>query len=256
MRQIRASQTAAPLWRRLLVASSIVLLCVPASAGPSLTPHSAQYKVKISVLGGQLNTELLATADGYVATHVIKPTGISRLVARGTIKETSHFYAAADGIRPSAYSSRDTLSRDKNNASIQFDWDIGEARGTANGEEIVSIMDGLAHDRVSIQYQLMHDLLNGEPSAGYTMFEIDRIRLVNVRTVGFKTVTVPAGEFEVIGLQHQAEGSKRVTTMWCAKELGYLPVIIEQHRKGKLRVRATLNKYVPATGPQSLRSEQ
>ena len=56
---------------------------------------------------------------------------------------------------------------------------------------------------------------------------------------------VASGEFDVIGIQHQAEGSKRQTTLWCAKKLDYLPVVIEQHRKGKLRVRATLRRYTP-----------
>ena len=38
---------------------------------------------------------------------------------------------------------------------------------------------------------------------------------------------------------------------WCGnpvmlfEELGYLPVIIEQHRKGKLQVRAVLTRYEP-----------
>jgi hypothetical protein len=80
------------------------------------------------------------------------------------------------------------------------------------------------------------------------MFEIDRLRPVNITIVDQKTVEVPAGRFEVIGIRHQAEGSKRATTLWCAAELGYLPVIIEQHRKGELRVRATLTDYVPAPG--------
>lgn len=225
----------------------LALYAAPLQAEVVLTPHTATYKVKISVLGGQLNTELRATPNGYAAVHEIKPTGLSRLFVRGTIRETSHFDTAADGVRPRDYASVDQLSREKTNASIHFDWDKGEARGTVNGEEVVSVMDALAHDRVSIQYELMHDLLNGDPSPSYTMFEIDRLRPVSVRIVGKKTVTVPAGEFEVIGIQHQAEGSKRVSTLWCAEELGFLPVIIEQHRKGKLRVRATLVKYSPET---------
>jgi hypothetical protein len=85
------------------------------------------------------------------------------------------------------------------------------------------------------------------------MFEIDRLRPVNVKIVGEKSVDVPAGEFDVVGIQHQAEGSKRVTTLWCAKELDYLPVIIEQHRKGKLRVRATLMEYEPDHAAKKVR---
>jgi len=221
------------------------LLSLPAMADSALQPHSAVYKVKISVVGGQLNTELKATEDGYVATHVIKPTGMSRMFASGRISETSRFVAAADGVRPSEYSSIDDISRDKENVRVLFDWDNGKARGTVNGEEVLSTMDGLAHDRVSIQYELMHDLLNNRPSDEYTMFEIDRLRQLNVRNIGKKSVKVPAGKFEAVGIQHQAAGSKRVTTLWCVEELGYLPVIIEQHRLGKLKVRATLRKYTP-----------
>ena len=226
----------------------LALYAAPLQAESLLTPHKATYKVKISILGGQLNTELRQTATGYSATHIIVPTGVSRMFARGSIEETSHFDSAPDGVRPREYVSKDTLSRDKENATIRFDWETGEARGTVNGNEVVSVIDGLAHDRVSIQYEVMHDLISGDTSASYTMFEIDRLRPVNVQIIGEKTVKVPAGEFQVIGVRHQAEGSKRVTTLWCAEQLGYLPVVIEQHRKGKLKVRATLEKYTPTSG--------
>jgi len=233
--------------RELIVLLGTLVLALAARADTSLQPHSAVYKVKISVVSGQLDTELKATDDGYVATHVIQPTGLSRMFSRGSLIETSEFYSSADGVRPIEYSSTDTISRDRTNAVVRFDWDSGEARGTINGEEILSTMDALAHDRVSIQYELMHDLLNSGSSAEYTMFEIDELRTLHVRNIGKKTIKVPAGRFEAIGIQHQAEGSKRVTTLWCVEELGYLPVVIEQHRLGKLRVRAALSKYVPAT---------
>jgi len=231
--------------REFIVLLSASVLALPALADSSLQPHSAVYKVEISVVNGQLNTELKATDDGYIATHVIKPTGMSRLFSRGRLNETSEFHTTADGVRPVEYSSTDTISRDKTNAVVRFDWDTGEARGTVNGEEILSTMGALAHDRVSIQYELMHDLLNNGPSAEYTMFEIDKLRTVHVRNIGQKTVKVPAGKFEAVGIQHQAEGSKRVTTLWCVEELGYLPVIIEQHRLGKRKFRAALSKYLP-----------
>jgi hypothetical protein len=174
---------------------------------------------------------------------------MSRMFASGRISETSRFVAAADGVRPSEYTSIDDVSRDKENVRVLFDWEDGEARGTVNGEEVSSLLEDLAHDRVSIQYELMHDLLNDRPSDEYTMFEIDKLRQLNVRNIGKKSVKVPAGQFEAVGIQHQAAGSKRVTTLWCVEELGYLPVIIEQHRLGKLKVRATLRKYTPAMSP-------
>jgi hypothetical protein len=98
---------------------------------------------------------------------------------------------------------------------------------------------------VSIQYVLMHDLLDDGPNTQYRMFDVDKLKTVNVRSIGHKQIKVPAGTFNAIGIQHQAENSSRVMTLWCAEELDYLPIIIEQHRKGKLRVRATLRSYKP-----------
>jgi len=219
------------------------LIAVPAQAATVLTPHTAEYKVKISVVGGRLSTELKATDSGYVATHVIVPTGMSRLVARGKISEMSEFANGEDGVYPIAYQSNDSLSRDKVRADIRFDWDTNEASGTVNDDDVQLILDELSHDRVSIQYELMHDMLNGGPGAQYRLFEVDKLKTINVRSVGTRTVKVPAGTFEAIGIQHQAENSSRTTTLWCVEKLGFLPVIIEQHRKGKLRVRATLRRY-------------
>jgi hypothetical protein len=77
------------------------------------------------------------------------------------------------------------------------------------------------------------------------MYEVDKLRTVNIRNIGTRQVKVRAGKFEAVGIQHQAENSSRVTTLWCVAELDYLPVIIQQHRKGKLRVEATLETYSP-----------
>ena len=242
-------RTTALNWRQIWCSwcvLAVALLTSPAEATGTLMPHTAEYKVKISVVSGRLNTELQETESGYRATHRIKPTGMSRLLARGTISETSEFENGSDGIIPVAYRSNDTLSKDKGQAIIAFDWDKNEASGTFNDEEILSELEGLSHDRVSIQYALMHDLLNEGPSEQYRLFEVDKLKTINVRLIGEKKVKVPAGKYTAVGVQHQAENSSRVTTLWCVEELDYLPVIIEQHRKGKLRVRATLRKYIPS----------
>jgi hypothetical protein len=238
---------ATPNSLRQLAVLLVGALLLPGLVGAQspLTPHTAEYRIKISVVGGKLNTELKATGDGYTATHVVKPTGMSRVFAKGTITESSSFLTTTGGLRPDTYRSTDSLSRDKSRVAIQFDWDTGEASGTVNDDAVLSTMDEIAYDRVSIQYELMYDLLNGEPSNQYTLFDVDRLKTINVRNIGRRTVKVSTGKYEAVGIQHQAENSKRITTLWCVEELGYLPVIIEQHRLGKLRMRATLKSYKP-----------
>jgi len=219
------------------------IFAVTAADGAELTPHRAEYKVKISIVSGQLNTELLATETGYVATHVIKPKGIAKLRG-GQMHVRSEFATAADGVRPVSFHEVDTIRGDPE-TRIRFDWTKNQASGTVGTEQVILQLDGIAHDNVSIQYELMHDLLNGGPDKTYVLFDVDKMRIANVRNVGTRQIKTKAGSYEVVGIQHQKEGSSRVTTLWCAAELDYLPVVIEQHRKDKLNFRATLTSYSP-----------
>jgi len=229
---------------QLITALIVVVLADPVLAETALTPHTAQYKVKISVVSGQLNTALRKTADGYVANHVIKPTGMSRLITRGTMDVTSTFSSEANGVRPIRFQSVDTI-RDDPDEDLSFDWTINEVSGTVGEENVLLQLEGIAHDSVSIQYELMHDLLNGGPDDQYVLFDVEKMRIANVSIGGEKKIKTKAGTFTAVGIQHQKEGSSRTTTLWCAKELDYLPVVIEQHRKGKLKFRATLVSYTP-----------
>lgn len=219
-----------------------MLATAPASATQSLMPHKAEYKVKISLVSGRLNTELRASEDGYVARYVLKPTGLSRMITRGKMDLTSEFTSECDGVIPVSFKSVDTIRKDPD-VDLRFDWDTNQAKGTIGEEETTLQLDGISHDSVSLQYELMHDMMNGGTSSQYLIFDTDKMRVANVRNVGTRRIKTKAGTFDAVGIQHQKEGSSRVTTFWTVEKLGYLPVIMEQHRKGKLKFRATLTKY-------------
>ena len=231
---------------RFLTLLSVALLgAETANSDTLLTAHNAEYKVKISVLSGKLRTSLRHGEDGYVANHVIKTTGLARLYSKGRMDVTSAFTSSPDGgVRPVSFKSVDSIRKDPP-VALQFDWETQKASGTVGDEEVQFEFDGIAHDSVSIQYALMHDLLNGEPASQYTLFDVDKMRVASVSNAGTRKIKTKAGRFEAIGIRTQREGSSRTTTMWCVEKLGYLPVIIEQHRKGKLKFRATLVAYEP-----------
>ena len=115
---------------------------------------------------------------------------------------------------------------------------------------------GEAHDRVSIQYELMHDLLNGHAAHDYAIVDGEELKELTVTNIGTRKIKVPFGEFEAVGIQHQARNSSRISTLWCVAELGYLPVLIEQHRHGKLRLRAELTDYLPVSGQLDIQASQ
>lgn len=229
----------------ILPALCLVFSSLPALADSMLTPHVAEYRVRISVLGGKLHTQFETTENGYYAESVIEATGMSRMLAGGAIREKSWFSEHDGKILPIQYRSADTISRDHDIVDLDFNWRAQEVTGYINGEDFQAELDGEVHDRVSLQYGLMYDLLNGGEKEKYLLQDAEELKPLSISNVGTKEVNVPYGKFNAVGIQHQREGSSRVTTLWCVEKLGYLPVIIEQHRKGKLRLRAELTKYQP-----------
>ena len=232
---------------RVMVTATLSLLAGSALAGGGLMPHVAEYKVRISVVSGRLNTELRETENGYLAHHLIRPTGMSRILTRGEMDVTSEFSSENGGIKPDRYRAIDTIGDDPP-VDLSFDWATNSASGTVGEEDVVLQLEGLSYDNVSIQYALMNDLLNDKVADKYVLFDVDKMRIANVTSAGSRQVKTRAGTFTAIGIQHQKEGSSRITTLWCVEELGYLPVIIEQHRKGKLNFQATLVEYTPTVG--------
>lgn len=221
-----------------------LLVCAPALA--ELTPHAAVYKVKISILTGELRTQLSRTEDGYVAVHELEPKGMAKLFVDGGVEEMAGFTLTDGGIVPKHFATSDSVSSDAIEADVRFDHEAKTIVGTLNGEPVDQPFEGNVHDRVSIQYALMHDLMTNTSDPSYTLYEFDEFKSLEITLAGRKEVRVPAGRFDAVGIRHQSEGSSRVTTLWCVEELDYLPAVIEQHRKGKLNFRATLEAYEPA----------
>lgn len=216
-----------------------------AAGDDTLVPHTAVYKVKISVASGTLTSRVAADGDDYRVTSVIEPKGFVGLFFRGKIEENSRFSVGDDGVIPRHYWSSDELSSDPKEMDFNFDWTGRSVSGTVNGEVFEYPLEREVHDRVSIQYELMHNLVTGIEGSGYALLDDDELKEIEVRSIGRETIKVPFGRFDAVGIQHQAAGSKRITTLWCAEELGYLPVLIEQSRKGEVRVRAVLADYQP-----------
>lgn len=226
-----------------LFCAGLVFVSTGTSAAQDLPPHAAEYKVKISVLGGRLRTRVEEIEGGFRAESTIEATGMSRILAGGSIRESSLIELTSEGLRPSRFVSVDTLSKGGETADLRFDWDAKQIGGVINGSPFETTIGGNVHDRVSLQYGLMVDLLGDSLRAEYELQDAEKLKLLSISNIGKKMVKVPYGRFEAIGIQHQAENSSRTTTLWCVEELGYLPVIIEQHRKGKRQMRAELAKF-------------
>ena len=89
----------------------------------------------------------------------LKATGLSRVCVGCSIGETSWFAEGEGSIQPHQYRSTDGLSSDHDTIDLDFDWHSNEVTGLIDGEEFQAALEGEVHDRVSLQYGLMYDLL-------------------------------------------------------------------------------------------------
>lgn len=236
-------------WRQWLPGSLVLAACLLppafAAADPALIPHIAEYKIKVKILSGNLYTEVKRTPDGFSAQSVLKAAGFARLFVRGDVTERAMFRMSDTGVLPMTYSSSDGISKEDKEMAFNFDWERRHVSGSINEQQIEMDLEDRVYDRVSIQYELMFDLLNKRESSEYALLDDDKLKRLQISNIGSKQIKVPFGTFDAIGIQHKTENSDRITTLWCVEKLGFLPVIIEQHRDGKLVVRAELTDYRP-----------
>ena len=226
--------------RRRALGSILVLLCAGgAAADPALEPFTAVYDVLHGSKRIGVSTFVLRAGDApsYVFESRTEPKGIAKLVA-GTITETSEFTLEEAGPRPLQFDAEE--SRGHSSQSITFDWTANVAHSQRDGVPAQVALKPRALDHSLIQIALMNDLSAGRPLAPYFIVEKNELRTYEYDRVGEETVETPAGSFAAVLVRQRREGSSRELVFWCAPQLGYLPVKLEQRKEGKAQLTMVL----------------
>lgn len=233
------------VFRRSLIIAFVFLFTLPsfAAAELELPQFSARYKVKISVLRGELQMSLTKADDQYTAIWTVVPRGLARILVSGSFRDQADFAIVEGAIKPVHFESTDTFAGNDKNLAMDFDYAEKRAIGIRNGDPFELAMDGPGFDRLSLQYALMLGLMRDYRPESFMVFDDAETKTFSIAYRGPATIAVPYGKLAVQQVQHQTESSGRVTTLWCAESLNYLPIRIEQHRDGKLSMRADLVEY-------------
>jgi len=209
-----------------------------ASAAPEMLPFEADYRVKIRGLGGEMQLSLSGTEEDYRARSRLEARGVAGWFFRGEIAESAEFVVDEPGLVPLRYEGTDTLTGDDTRTIIQFDHAGGVAREWVEGKLNEYPLTERTYDRLSLQFALMQALASGERPEQFVLLDGER-KALDIRYQD-GVIEVDYGTFDAVRVEHRRPGSSRSTVLWCAPELGFLPVRIEQYRKGKLHVRADL----------------
>ena len=216
--------------------SALLRAAAPAaepSAAAALTPFAVTYEVVFRGMNaGSRSLELTRENNGqwrYVSRNNAR--GIFRLALPGEIRQTSVFTIDDGGIKPLHYLADDGTKSTAKDIQLDFDWAGGKIRGVAEERRVeLALPEGL-QDGMSVQIALMHALLRGESPRGFSLIDKDAIKEylyaaeppVRLRTV--------AGELDTAVWSSRRPNSNRITRVWYAPSLGYLPVQAER-RKG------------------------
>ena len=232
-----------------LAVAALAAAVAPAAAQevrPSdMRPFSVTYAVGNNlVTAGDATLELARAGEGWRYSLSTEPSGIFRLTGKGRIEETSLIDTVPDGeallLRPSTYTYRQD-DEARRSVDATFDWEAGELDWLRRDELESTSLDPPIVDRLSVTLLVMSALRRGEKRVQVHVFDNGRIKDVVFEDQGAETLDTSLGELDTRRvLRSNLDGSSRTTITWFAPSLDYMPVKIEQLKRGDLVARLTL----------------
>jgi hypothetical protein len=209
----------------LFFATAAMPATFPETIAPA--PYVATYSVSYrGINAGLLHFELIAEEDGrYVYDSYAEPSALARFLV-GDVAERSVMHIDDDGVRPLYWFMAD--------GNLRFVWQEERVVGIVNGERVEWPTEPGLQDRLSIQIAVMTALLRGREPGTIPMVDDEEIKHYSYSRIGPEQISTRAGNFNAVLYQSARPGSSRLSRLWHAPELGYLPVRIEQLRRGKL----------------------
>jgi len=231
---------------RLLLVGLLCLGAVRAAAATApLEPFQASFEVVFRGMNAGTSSLELTRDNGnrwrYVSRNEAR--GLFKLALPGEIRQTSLFTLEDDWPRPLRYVADDgTKSTDKD-ISLEFDWPAGRVRGTAERKAVDLPLQAGLQDGMSVQIALLRALAAGERPSGFRLIDKDEIKEYVYVDEGRAPLRTVAGELDTVVWSSHRPSSDRVTRVWYAPSLGFLPVQAERKRGDRLEWSMRLKTY-------------
>jgi hypothetical protein len=208
------------------------------AADADIAIYTATYRVayKGREAGtAEFGVRYLADRDVYEFSSRVMAKGMLKLARPNPAVERSEFRVAAGAIQPLQFWYEDGSRSGEDNFHIEFDWERRVATvDSADARREFALPESVL-DRGSLQVALMREL--AAKGAAGTLKLADEDGIVEYEYTDGGTATMPTGAGPVATrvLTQQRAGSSRVTSLWMAPELRFLPVRIEQRRDGEVQ---------------------
>ena len=224
---------------RILIFACILFQIGNLNAVPA--DYEAVYSVKLMQADGTLRAKLENKNGIYTYTLKTEPTGFWKLIANGSINESSEFEIIDGEIRSINYRLNDTIRRNPRESKVDFDWGKNVIKGFYKDRVIDFNIDRRILTRILLQIEIMHQKQRNNLKDSYLIIDKDEIKEIDITSSNSgKKISVPFGSYEVVEVSHRSKNSNRINTFWLAPELDFIPVKLEQTEGNKVNFEANL----------------
>lgn len=215
-----------------------VELPTTANEGLPLNEFTIKYRLRYAAFSAELTLGLrrLHEADAanlFEATATTRARGMAKLFVRDDLYERARFSLVAGRILPRHYVLDSGKKAGEDSGEVSFDWEQMTADSLYEGKRSELTLDADVYDRISADIVVITDLRQGRQPRNLRIAEKNQLREYVFTYQGEERVTTTAGEFDAVRYLRQRIGSSRSTMIWYARDADYLPVRMEQLKKGK-----------------------
>lgn len=219
--------------------AQILLLCALAgvsqaqpAAGIS-EPFAARFSLttKGAKIGETEWSVKSVATDIFVYESRTVAAGIIALVNDEEIVERSVWQNDRGALLPLSYSYRRSGGDRERNIAVNFDWENSQAENTASGHSWRMPVPAGTLDKLSYVLVLMKDLAENKTELRYQIADGGRLKVYQLTIEGEERIDTALGPMETVVVRRLRNSEERETLLWCAKNLNYLPVMIEHREK-------------------------
>jgi len=227
----------------LFIVTSIFFFFEDVHAVPD--DYEAVYSVRLMQADGTLRAKLENKEGIYTYSLKTEPTGFWKLIANGSINESSTFEVIDEKIRPINYKLIDTIRRNQRESLVEFDWNKKKINGFYKDRVIDVKLEEDILTRILLQIEIMHQQQRNSLKESYLIIDRDEIKEIDISSSSSgKKISVPFGSYEVIEVSHRSKGSNRINIFWLSPALDFIPIRLEQTEDNKVNFEANLVQLI------------
>lgn len=228
---------------RIALLAFLLGIAAPLGAEPKLPDLDLSYDVEWKGMGlgtARITLKPDGGADCYRYESLTRPIGLVRMFY-GSPHESSEFCVSGNRVVPKRFTFSNP-KREDDSFTLEFDAAAGKVRDSRGQVRNIPVD---AQDRFGLQQAVrlwvLSHLDKRDETVEFSMVDDRRIRAYRFALTGSEQVDTPAGKFDTIVVQRVDDPNKTIK-FWLASERAYMPVQVEQIRKGSTELRMSLRK--------------